>query len=73
MIGQKIKNDTKKNKDTQPKLLSYVVCFFNPISKMEVQESLDRVQSTLNRADDIIKKSGDTNMRANQFLSEFSK
>lgn len=72
MFSQKIKNEPQRPNNTQPKLLSYIVCFFNPVPKSAVQDSLNRAQVSLDRADDLIKKSDDTNAKANQLLSEIS-
>lgn len=49
--------------------MSYLICFFNPVSKAAVQDSLNKAQSSLDRADDLIKKSEDLNREVNLMLA----
>lgn len=63
------KKNSQNGQKPYPKAMSCLICFFNPVSKAAVQDSLNKAQSSLDRADDLIKKSEDLNREVNLMLA----
>lgn len=62
-------NQRKTEQKSYPKAISYVISFFNPVSRIAIQDSLKKAQTTLDRADYLIEKSEDLNRQVNEILS----